>query len=417
MKIARFELNEVTMKSPSEFFFMRDGFQTFSLEPERHNFLLFGQRDRDQRNHLLEHLEEASYSLEGHKSVVLGDFGRGKTHQSQNLKYEIEKRQLKLYPIYVKCIEFKSKEPFGTFFKELLLNIPTAELKRIAQAYEERTLAGDVTPLEKVIADEDVAYVFRNGLTAPSLDIVRLSMRWLGGEQKLDMSKVQSPGTVPLPAIQVSKQFGAVMKGLVQLFREIEVSVPVYLIDEAQRFGQVTNSDIYWSWLAALRDLTEIVGVSFIFFIGSQNRDEAPAMFLADELMTRIGVSNYVEFFNQGREDLREFLTELFQTIIRKGPLPDAVKPGLVAKLGEQIDETPPRELTDILSESGESLETYPFTAEAFEQLIQNCVSAEYSNRPREVLKMVQKATNRALRKDSRLVSNSILEEVSREGI
>src|SRR5688500_9985486 len=118
------------MKTPSEFFFMRDGFQTFSLEPEKHGFLLFGRRDREQRDHLLEHLEEASYSLEGYKSVVLGDYGRGKTHQSQNLKYEIGKRQLNLSPIYVKCIEFKAKEPFGTFFKELVINIPTTELKR-----------------------------------------------------------------------------------------------------------------------------------------------------------------------------------------------------------------------------------------------------------------------------------------------
>jgi len=402
-------------KSPSEFFFMRDGFQTFSLEPEKHNFLLFGRRDREQRDHLLDHLEEASYSFEGYKSVVLGDYGRGKTHQSQNLKYEIGKRELSLYPIYVKCIEFKAKEPFGTFFKELILNIQTAELKRMAQAYEERTLKEEVPPLEKVIGDEDVARVFRNGLTAPSLDVVRLSMRWLGGEQKLDMHQVT--GSVPLPPILVSKQFGSVMKGLVQLFREIEGAVPVYLIDEAQRFIQVTNSDLYWSWLAALRDLTEIVGVAFIFFIGSKNRDELPPMFLADELMTRIGVSNYVEFFNQGRDDLREFLNELFQTIIQKGPVPEAVKPVLTEKFGREIDETVPQELLDIVSQSGEPLETYPFTEEAFEQLVQNCASSEYSNRPREVLKLVQKATSRALRKGSRLVDTNILEAVSKEGI
>src|SRR5215471_9676369 len=113
------------MKTMTDFFFMRNGFETFRLEPEKHSFLLFGKRDRAQRDHLLEHLEEASYSLEGHKSVVTGDFGRGKTHQSKNLKYEIEKRGLDLYPIYIKCIEFKAKEPFSTFFTELVKGIPT----------------------------------------------------------------------------------------------------------------------------------------------------------------------------------------------------------------------------------------------------------------------------------------------------
>lgn len=401
------------MKSPSEFFFMRHGLQTFSLEPEKHNFLLFGSRDRERRDHLLDLLEEASYSKEGHKSVVLGDYGRGKTHQSQNIKYEIGKRELGLYPIYIKCIEFKSKEPFSTFFKELVLNIPTAELKRMAQAYEERTLRNEVPTLEKVIGDEDIARVFRDGLTAPSLEIVRLSMRWLGGEQKLDMSKVKVGAA--LPTLQVSKQFGAVMKGLVHLFREIEGAVPLYLIDEAQRFILVTNSDTYWSWLAALRDLTEIAGVAYIFFIGSKNRDELPPMFLADELMTRIGVSNYVEFFNQGREELREFLTELFQTVIRKGSVPAAVKPVLIDKFGGEIDEAVPEELINIVAESGESLETYPFTQEALDQLIEKCASSDFSNRPRELLKLVQKATNRALRKGKRLVDASILEEVAGE--
>src|SRR5215204_1610369 len=119
------------MKTMTDFFFMRDGFETFRLEPEKHNFLLFGKQDRAQRDHLLDLLEEASYSLDGHKSVVIGDFGRGKTHRSKNLKYEIEQRELNLFPIYVKCIEFKAKEPFTSFFKELVLGIPTEHLQRL----------------------------------------------------------------------------------------------------------------------------------------------------------------------------------------------------------------------------------------------------------------------------------------------
>src|SRR5262245_2042613 len=192
------------MKTMTDFFFMRDGFQTFRLEPDKHNFLLFGKRDRAQRNHLLEHLEEASYSLEGYKSVIIGDYGRGKTHQSKNIEFEIESRDLSLYPIYVKCIEFKAKESFSTFFKELVTGISTEHLQRLAKEYEERRAKGDVSALETIIGDEDVARVFRHGLSAPNPDVVRLSMRWLGGEQKLDMKLIAGN----LPSLQVSKQFG-----------------------------------------------------------------------------------------------------------------------------------------------------------------------------------------------------------------
>jgi Cdc6-like AAA superfamily ATPase len=401
------------MKTMTDFFFMRDGFQTFRLEPERHNFLLFGTRDRLQRDHLLDHLEEASYSLEGYKSVVIGDFGRGKTHQSKNLEYEIESRELTLYPVYVKCIEFKAKEPFSTFFKELVMGIPSEHLQKLAKGYEEKRSNGSAPALESVIGDEDVARVFKNGLAAPNIDMVRLSMRWLGGEQKLDMNLIAGN----LPSLQVSKQFGAVLKGIVQLFRVVDEKVPIFLVDEAERFSQVTNTDAYWSWLASLRELTEIVGVALIFFIGSKSRDDLPAMFLSDEVMTRIGVRNYVEFYNQGREDLRNFLGELFQTIIKKGDLPDELKPVLEKRMETPSDTTVPKELTGILADAGEELETYPFTRDAFERFIEDCATSDLSNKPREVLILVQKAAGKAMRIGRRLIDESILEDITREGI
>lgn len=401
------------MKTMTDCFFMRDGFETFRLEPEKHGFLLFGKRDRAQRDHLLDHLEEASYSLEGHKSVVTGDFGRGKTHQSKNLKYEIEQRGLNLYPIYVKCVEFKAKEPFNSFFKELVLGIPTEYLQRIAKEYVEREAKGSAPPIETIVGDEDVARVFRTGLSAPNLDLVRICMRWLGGEQKVDMSKIAPD----MPSLQVSKQFGAVLKGLVQLFRVVDEKVPVFLVDEAERFSQVTNTDSYWSWMAALRELTEIVGVALIFFIGSKSRDDLPAMFLQDEVMTRIGVHNYVEFYNQGREDLRDFLSELFQTMIKKGAPPDDLKPGLEKMLSVPADESVPAELSQILQEAGEEIETYPFTRDAFEQFIEDCATSDLSNKPREVLIMAQKAAGRAIRKGKQLIDSATVEDISKEGI
>src|SRR2546430_5007595 len=102
-----------------DWFFMRRGFESFRLEPDKHRQLLLGKLDRSQRDHLLDNLEEAALALEGHKSVVYGDFGRGKTHQSKNIMWEIKRRKLPIYPVYFKCTEYKSKEPFSSLFKGL----------------------------------------------------------------------------------------------------------------------------------------------------------------------------------------------------------------------------------------------------------------------------------------------------------
>ncbi len=401
------------MKTLNEYFFMRNGFQTFRLEPDKHSYLLVGKKDRGQRDHLLDRLEEASYSLEGYKSVVIGDFGRGKTHQSKNIEFEINRRKLKLHPIYVKCGEFKTKEPFSTFFKELVLSIKTEKINQLATDYQRGVNEGKFVPLQRVIDDEDVAQVFVKGLTAPNLEVVRSSMRWLGGEPKIDMTAVSSG----LPVLNVSKQFGSVVKGLVQLFKEVDGLVPLFLIDEAERFQLITNTDAYWSWLAALRELTEIVGIALIFFIGSKSRDDIPAMFATDEVMTRIGVSNYVEFYNPGREDLADFLKELFQTLIKKGAVPEPLKPVLQEKIGDDIDGRVPPQLQSVLSDAGESLETYPFTQEAFQQFIETCATEGLANKPREVLIRIQKAASRAVRLEKPFITNAILEETTRDGI
>src|SRR6267142_1186259 len=79
----------MTEKRMAEWFFMRPGFDTFLLEPEKHARYVFGDRDREQRDHLLESLEEAAYSHDGYKAAVFGDYGRGKTHQCHNLIHEI----------------------------------------------------------------------------------------------------------------------------------------------------------------------------------------------------------------------------------------------------------------------------------------------------------------------------------------
>src|SRR5262245_38223792 len=99
-------------KTMDSWFFMRPGFTTFRLEPEKHSRFLFGDRDRKQRDYILGELEGAGYSGDGHKAVIYGDYGRGKTHQSHNLIFEIERQKMKLLPVYIKCSAYESKEPF-----------------------------------------------------------------------------------------------------------------------------------------------------------------------------------------------------------------------------------------------------------------------------------------------------------------
>ena len=398
------------MLSFNEWFFMRDGFTSFRLEPDKHRQFLFGQLDRDQRDHLLSRIEEASYSLEGHKSVVFGDYGRGKTHQCKNIIWEVGKRKLPVYPVYVKCTEYKSKEAFTSFFKDVILALPSDKIQAMAEEYARRLRKGAVS-MREVTGSEDLGLIFERGLAAPNLDLVRQCMRYLGGEDKVDLSSISSS----LPArLNVSKEFGGAMKGIVHLFREVGLNdcrVPFFLIDEAERFGTITNVDAYWTWVAALRELTEINSMGIVFFVGAKTQDTIPEMLVIDEVRTRIGVINYVEFWNPDRAALLNFVTDLARTLIKKGSVPSEHREAL-ADLGVDISAGVPPDLLEI---AGENLDSFPFTKDALEQFVESCAQAELANKPREVLIRLQRCATKAMRKNERLIEASTVEEIVTE--
>ena len=398
-------------KITGNWFFMRPGFSTFRLDPAKNRQLLFGDCDRRQRDVLLGALEEACYSREGHKAAIYGDFGRGKTHQAHNVMYEIGHRGLPLVPIYIKCSAYTSKEPFASLFREFIVKHPSSELQRISDSYQHLVRERQAPPLIDIVHHEDIAYVMSKGLAAIAIEQVKNSMRWLGGEAKIEMGMI---GSGLQPRLTDSLEFGAVLRGLAHMFLSVDEKVPLYLIDEAERAQNVTNTDSYYSWLASLRELTEILNAAFVFFIGAKTRDTLPILFVQDEIVRRIGVVNYVEFTNPGAEDIEQFVLELLQTLLRKGEVPEVHKRVLD---GAALDSSVPDELRRITGDDANTLKTFPFDPDAFKDFIVQVSVGEMANKPSEILIRLQKAAQRAMRNDQRTISSRIVEEINSEGM
>jgi hypothetical protein len=268
-----------------------------------------------------------------------------------------------------------------------------------------------VPQLVDVVQSEDIALVMSRGLTAVDPDVVRNSMRWLGGEAKVPMGLISQ---ALKPQLTDSREFGAVMRGLSQMFITVEQKVLLYLVDEAERFQSVANVDTYWSWLAALRELTEIVNAGFMFFIGANTRNDLPTLLVQEEVMRRIGIANYVEFQLPGRDDLREFLIELLGTFIRKGEAP---APHQVLLSDEAKDISIPPELLELTGSDPQRLETYPFEPDAFDEFIEQLTASDKSSKPSEALIRLQKAAQRAMRTNVRLIDSKMVAAIGAEGI
>lgn len=401
----------MSTKSMESWYFMRPGFGTFMLEPERHRHVLLGESDREFRDHLLREIEGATFSNDGFKAVIYGDYGRGKTHLVQNLVFLAEKRSMKVVPIYIKSSAYISKEPFQNLFKEFVTRLRAEDVKRVAEAYRKRVEEGSAPSLESIVQFEEISFVMEEGLTAVNLNIVRTSMKWLGGEDKVSMGTIREGLK---PRLNDSREFGAVLRGLSHMFITIDGKVPLYLVDEVERFQNVVNVDTQYQWLASLRELTEIPGVGFIFLIGAKTKNELPIFFVQDEIVRRIGSTNYKEIFNPGREQLREFVCELLSTCIRKGEVPEAQREFLSR---EALDASVPDELKTITGGSADRLESYPFELDALDSFIEQLATDSMASKPSELLIRVQKCARKAMLEDKRMISRKMVEQSSNEGI
>jgi hypothetical protein len=267
------------------------------------------------------------------------------------------------------------------------------------------------------VHSEDIAFVMSEGLTTPGLSSVRNSVRWLGGEAKVSMANIDDPDSRRRGHLKAqlddSLEYGAVMRGFAHMFREVDGKVLLYLIDEAERFQNVTHADTYFQWLAALRELTEIVGTGMMFFIGALTRNELPNILLQDEIIRRIGVANYTEFQNPSRDNLSEFLIELFATMIRKGEVPAPHSSVLPA---EALSAEVPAELVALTENDPHRLSTYPFEPEAFDEFVAQLAGGTRANKPSEALIRLQKICQRAIRDDKRIIDVQLVDAIASEG-
>lgn len=398
----------------NKWFQMREGFENLRLTPETHSHLLFGKRDREIRDELLRGIQEGYIFGEGFKAVRYGDYGRGKTHQALNLIYEIKNNGIEALPVYIKCTEYKTKEPFASLFSQMILQLGTVAVNEVATEYDRLVRSRAAKPIEQIVGVEELVRPFKELLSHPTHDFVRRAMIWLGGDPHSALSKADLKELDLGPAPSLSRDFGAIMRGIAHMYGAVHQQGIIYFIDEAERLNQITQHDTYWSWAACMRELMEISSVGFVFFVGAKTQDDIPLLFMLDEVSTRIGLTNFKDILNPGYEDLKDWILELLQTFFQKGPAPESIQ----AAIGDAgKDDSIPEKLKQLVDGDEEALAAYPFTPAALEDFINQCLTDQLSNKPREVLKRLGKAAAKAQLAEKDRIDAAIVDELQGSGI
>jgi Cdc6-like AAA superfamily ATPase len=376
-------------------FHLKDEFSSFKLIPQEHARYLFGDKDKTLRNDLLTSLRECSYSERGYHAIIWGPSGRGKTHLANNLCFSAKEENMSLEIVYADCPTIRSaKEPVKTFFGSILRSMPPQMVKRFVTAYVSKVKVDSTIDWEKrVLADlnndKSIYTAMCDGLVLPNENTIRGILGWLGGESYniSDISQ-QAPKQIE-SGEQIARNIGAL--GSMLLLAENKNLI--FLVDEAERLQTIQSGEPYWIWLSSLRELFRRPSVGMIMFVIAEGIDYIPTILAGEnEIRNRIGENNIMSSPSFGPPDAESFLKQLLETMIKRSPIPST--------------------LQKVLDETGESIEYYPFTRDAFEEFIQHHSIGTMESKPQEVLNNLERAAQRAISLDKMLIDRQVLEQV-----
>ncbi len=383
-------------KIMSQWFNLRPEFTSFVIDAEKHAKYLFGNEDRALRDELVLSLKECSYSQRGQHAIIYGNAGRGKTHLANHLVWTAQNAnddEFALELVYVDCPPISSaKTPINVFFGQMLRSIPVAVMKRIVNSYLGKAVqdAKAKDRVAKALQNNGPIYAVLENMGVGTERFVKSALGWLGGDNEPQVAtQFDAPKQITDEA-QIARNVGAIGEMLLAG----EGKNLIFLIDEAERLQTILSGDQYYIWLSALRQIFRKPPLGLILFVIASNRDDVPQVLWEEEVSSVIGSNNIHECSNFAKQQAESFLKELLECVIdRQAPA-----------------------TTEILQNTGEQVETYPFTADAFDEFVTHHTIGSATSIPREIINSLERSARRAMTLNKKLIDKDVLRQVI-EGI
>lgn len=327
------------------------------------------------------------------KMLVYGSYGSGKTQTLYHLKHfllnekpEACKQNLRILHL---DLEMHSKSDCSDWHLQIMETLG----KEITAKWVD-SLFGQVQNL-----DSELRTLFRDNNLAEAVKNLRVggdtglfAWRWLCG-QRLPAGDLER--------LRVTRNLGDIGAGdlvnaLVGIGRLAERNGEkvVFLMDEAEHFTRVKTGDQSESIHTYLRKLAEPWNSSFGFILSSYalTLDDMAEIVVRADVRTRIGENNFVEIPPlPSIKDVRIFLKELLAELVEQNKAEERIQ-------NESL---------------GVSLETYPFTAEAFDMLCEFASQDPIKALPRNLIKAVNECAISAWDERKPIIEPNVVNEIA----
>jgi len=326
------------------------------------------------------------------KMVIHGPFGSGKTQTLFHLEYYLKNERPEACHQTPKILhldlEMHSKSDHRGWHLQLVETLGKATVSTWIDKLFSRTQNLD-TELRDIFGNINMAEAAKN-LRAGG-DIGLLAWRWFCGYELKPSELERLNVTRSLGALGSGDMVNALV-GLGRLAEKNEEKL-IFLLDEAEQFTNVKTGDATESLHNYLRKLAEAPNSSVGFIIAAYARDKEylAELLVREDITTRIGDNNFVEIpFLPTIKDVQIFLKELLSELVEQN------------KAKEKIQK----------ENLGVSIETYPFTVEAFDRLCEYASGDPTKALPRNLIKAVNECAISAWDERKPIIEPKIVDEI-----
>jgi hypothetical protein len=327
------------------------------------------------------------------KMVIYGSFGSGKTqtlfHLEHYLQNECPEACRQTPRILHLDLEMHSKSDHKDWHLQLVETLGKSTVSAWIDRLFSRTQNLD-TELRSIFGNVNMAEAAKN-LRAGG-DIGLLAWRWFCGYELRPNELERLNVTRSLGDLGAGDMVNALV-GIGRLAERNEEKL-IFLMDEAEQFKNVKTGDATESLHTYLRKLAEPSNSSVGFIIASYalTLDDMAELLVRADVRTRIGENNFVEIPPlPSIKDVEIFLKELLAELVEQNKAEKKIQ-------NESL---------------GVSLETYPFTAEAFEVLCEFASQDPTKALPRNLIKAVNECAISAWDERKPIIEPDIVNEIA----
>ena len=373
-----------------EWFCLKEGRDNFKPHNDRDSRLVFC------HDHLLHDEIETSIQLrfaanEPVKMLLLGDWGVGKTHAVNHIKWWLEdnKTDYPAFPVVIEIGDIDRTSHFDALVRPFLKKLGLDFVVDLVHGYKQQN-PNLVQSLRDSGIQPSVADAFAKFLLAMPGDTpppnVKDSFEYLQGNKLTGEAARMGLGQ----QLTDSADF-YVLLGIGEMHRVVRGNRIIFIADEAAKLETVDATDATRAhWVNANKLILDDNNTTFGFiYTISARRDQLPAALYEDQLRNRLG-DNVHELQNLAPADVGSFVTRLVQEFVDEDAVNALVASGNIAASDFQWA-------------------NYPFTSTGRAEFVDYFNRSQEDAKPRDICSKLDDVAFVAAKMEKRLIDPSCL--------